>query len=158
MTFRAPWGLELKIMSLVGLLIIGVPMFIQASRGYWVVSTLLFAILAIIAALCVRGYELVRGELRVRRLFWDTHVPLGPSARAIVRPHAMKGSWRTWGNGGMFAISGHFSGSGLGRYQAFVTDPARTVILETGKRIVVVSPHDPGAFATAVAEARPPAG
>jgi hypothetical protein len=63
----------------------------------------------------------------------------------------MKGSWRTWGNGGMFAISGHFAGSGLGRYRAFVTDSSRTVVLETSRGIVVVSPDDPGRFVDGIA-------
>jgi hypothetical protein len=51
---------------------------------------------------------------------------------------------------GMLAISGHFSSAGPGRYRAFVTDPARTVILETRKGVVKVSPDRPAEFASAV--------
>lgn len=150
MKFRAPWGRELFIVTLLGLFVIGLPILIQLWRGYWVVSTLLLAILGVAASLSVRGYELVPGELRIRRLWWDTRWPLDASTRVIVRPHAMQGSWRRWGNDGMFAISGHFAGSGLGRYRAFVTDPARTVVLETERGIVVVSPERPAEFAQAV--------
>lgn len=148
--FGAPWGWEVKVISGMGLFVMGIPIALQLSRGAYVASTLLLALVAVIASLCVRRYELAPGELRVRRLFWWTHWPLDAGTRAIVRPHAMRRSWRLWGNGGLFAISGHFSGSGLGRYRAFVTDPARTVVLETKRGIVVVSPDRPAEFAETV--------
>ena len=148
--FGAPWGREVKIVTLLGLGVMVGPFYVIVEQGAIVVGTLLIAINLVIVSLCVRGYELAPGELRIRRSMWMTRWPLDPSTRAIVRPHAMKGSWRTWGNGGMLAISGHFSGSGLGRYRAFVTDPQRTVVLETKRGIVVVSPDDPHRFAESV--------
>lgn len=149
--FAAPLGWEVKVMTGIFLLIISAPIFLLYSRGFPpVASALVLVPVVLIALLCVRGYELERGELRVQRLFWQTRWPLDAGTRARVRPHAMKGSWRTWGNGGVFAFSGHFSGSGLGRYRAFVTDPSRTVILETARGIVVVSPDRPEAFVEAV--------
>jgi hypothetical protein len=153
MTFEAPWGRELKLMTLFGLAVIGVPIVVQLTLGAWFVAVLMGAILAVILAYCVRGYELAPGVLRIRRLFWDTAWPLDETTRAEVRPQAMRGSWRRWGNGGLFAITGIFSGSGLGRYHAFVTDPARTVVITTGKGIVVVSPDRPQAFVEAIAAA-----
>jgi hypothetical protein len=153
MQFGAPWGRELKVLTIIGVLVMGVPIAIQMAKGFWVVSSLLPALLLVIASLCVRGYELAPGELRVKRLLWSTIWPLDPGVRARASPHAMQGSWRTWGNGGLFAISGHFSGSGLGRYRAFVTDPARTVVIETRKGIVVVSPDRPDEFVAAVTAA-----
>ena len=155
MQFGAPWSRELKVLTTSGVLVMGVPIAIQMAHGLWVLSSLLVAMLLVIASLCVRGYELAPGELRVKRLFWSTIWPLDPSTRARVKPFAMKGSWRTWGNGGLFAISGHFSGSGLGRYRAFVTDPARTVVLETRQGIVVVSPDRPDEFVAAVTRPEP---
>ncbi len=151
--FRAPWGRELIVMSAIGVLVMGVPIIVQLSRGFWLVSGLLAILLIVIVCLCVRGYELVPGELRIVRLLWITRWPLDPAARAFARPHAMKGSWRIWGNGGMFAITGRFSGSSLGRYIAFVTDPERTVVLETRRGTVVVSPDNPAAFVAAAAQA-----
>jgi hypothetical protein len=153
--FGAPWGRELKVITACGVLVMGVPIVVQLWHGLFVVSSLLLLLLLVIVSLCVRGYELAPGELRVRRLFWSTIWPLDSSTRARVRPFAMNGSWRTWGNGGLFAISGHFSGSGLGRYRAFVTDPARTVVLETRRGIVVVSPDRPDEFVAAVTRTEP---
>ena len=148
--FGAPWGREVKIVTLLGFGAMLGPFYLVFDRGAIVTGTLLTAINLVIVSLCVRGYELAPGELRIRRSLWLTRWPLDPTTRAIVRPDAMKGSWRTWGNGGMLAISGHFSGSGLGRYRAFVTDPQRTVVLETQRGIVVVSPDDPQRFADCV--------
>jgi len=150
MTFAAPLGREVKVLSAIGAVLIGTPIVVQLSRGYWLIPVVFSAILVIATALIVRGYELVPGELRVRRLWWATPIALGPSACAKIQPNAMQGSWRVWGNGGIFAITGHFSGSGLGRYRAFVTDPVRTVVLDTGAGIVVVSPDRPEEFVAAV--------
>lgn len=151
MTFAAPWGRELKVMSMIGGGVIGVPIVVQSLEGRWVVPVLMASLLTVIALYCVRGYELEPGMLLVRRLLWYTRWPLDETAHATVRPHAMRGSWRMWGNGGLFAITGRFSGSGLGGYQAFVTDPSRTVIITTRKGIVVVSPDRPDAFVDALA-------
>jgi hypothetical protein len=151
--FRAPWGRELIVTSAIGLLVMGIPIAVQLSSGFWLVSGILAILLTVVACSCVRGYEVAPGELRILRLLWTTRWALDPTVRAVARPHAMEGSWRVWGNGGMFAITGRFSGSGLGRYVAFVTDPARTVVLETPRGTVVVSPDDPAAFVEAAAEA-----
>jgi hypothetical protein len=156
MRFKAPWGREVWIITLLGLFVMGLPLTSGILRARPIVPVVIVTVvLAIIVVLCVRGYEIVGGELRIRRLFWNTIWPLDAGARATVRPNAMQGSWRRWGNGGMFAICGHFSGSGLGRYRAFVTDPGRTVVIETRAGIVVVSPDRPQEFARALERARP---
>ena len=152
-SFRAPWGRELIVMSAIGTLLLGVPIAVQASRGFWVVPIMMLTILVTIVLHVVRGYEVGGGELRIKRLLWDTPWPLDERASATVRPNAMRGSWRTWGNGGIYAITGRFSGSGLGRYHAFVTDPARTVVITTSRGVVVVSPDRPADFVDAVAAA-----
>ena len=151
--FGAPWGRELILMSAIGCLILGVPIAVQASRGFWIIPVMFLVIIVALVLQMVRGYEVSNGELRIKRLWWKTAWPLDEAAIATVRPHAMRGSWRIWGNGGLFAISGRFSGSGLGRYHAFVTDPARTVVINTKQGIVVVSPDRPPDFVDAVAAA-----
>ena len=153
-TFRAPWSRELVVMSAIGSAVIGVPLVIQLSRGLVVVPIMLLTLLSIIVLHCVRGYELDAGELRIRRLLWDTRWPIDATAKAQVRPNAMKGSWRIWGNGGLFAVTGRFSGSGLGRYHAFVTDAARTVVITSQTGVVVVSPDRPEEFAATLDQLR----
>jgi hypothetical protein len=152
-TFRAPWGTELTVLTLLSSATILGAAAVAWSRGGSVVAALLLVILAIPLALTIRGYALAPGELRIRRLWWDTRWPLDGPIKASVRPQVMARSWRLWGNGGMFAISGHFSNAALGRYRAFVTDFKRTVVVETPRGIVVVSPDRPDQFVAAVEDA-----
>ena len=151
--FRAPWGRELTALTIVGVALIAG----AAAYAWWmggaVVATLLLAPLAAALALMVRGYELAPGELRIRRLWWDTRWPLDGAVSARVQPGVMARSWRIWGNGGLFAISGHFSNAALGRYRAFVTDFTRTVVVKTPHGTIVVSPDRPAVFVAAVEEA-----
>ena len=64
----------------------------------------------------------------------------------------MANSWRTWGNGGFFSFSGHFVNTALNRYRAFVTDLSRTVVLDTPRGVLVVSPDAPQEFVAAVTD------
>ncbi|HXZ52538.1 MAG TPA: PH domain-containing protein [Burkholderiales bacterium] len=98
----------------------------------------------------VRGYELAPGELRVRRLLWSTRVALAGPVDARADAQAMTGSMRLFGNGGLFSFTGLFQSRTLGRYRAFVTDPARAVVLRTARRVVIVSPAEPQSFVEAV--------
>lgn len=98
----------------------------------------------------VRGYELAPGELRIRRLLWSTRVPLAGLAEVRADSQAMAGSMRLFGNGGLFSFTGLFRSRTLGRYRAFVTDPAQAVVLRTESRVTIVSPADPQAFVEAV--------
>jgi hypothetical protein len=149
--FGAPWCRELMAISAIGSLTISVPMVMAITRGGWLVGALLLTLLAIPVCLTVRGYELRQRELVIHRLFWDTRWPLHDTTVATVSPQIMANSWRTWGNGGFFSFSGHFVNTALSRYRAFVTDHARTVVLDTPKGMLVVSPDDPVAFSEAVA-------
>lgn len=150
--FRAPWGWELRVSSAIFMFVLGIPLAIQLWIGHWVISTLLSTLLAVSLLLCVRGYELAPGELRIQRLLWSTRWPLAGLRSATLRPNVMQRSWRLWGNGGVFAVSGHFSNSELGRYRAFVTDFKRTVVLDTAQGTVVVSPDRPEDFIAAVTQ------
>jgi hypothetical protein len=149
--FGAPWCRELTVMSAIGSITMSIPIVMVIARGGWVVGTLLLTVLAILVCSTIRGYEVRRGELVIHRLFWETRWPLHDTAVATVRPQIMANSWRTWGNGGLFSYSGHFVNSALHRYQAFVTDLNRTVVVETPKGIIVVSPDEPHEFTAAVA-------
>lgn len=151
--FRAPWGRELTALTTISTVMIMMVVMFVWSRGARITPVLMLGVLAVPLALTVRGYELAPGELRIRRLWWDTRWPLDGAVKAAVRPDVMARSWRLWGNGGIFAVSGRFSNAALGRYRAFVTDFKRTVVLETPRGIVVVSPEHPEQFVAAVERA-----
>ena len=150
-TFRAPWGRTLKWMSALSVvLLLGVGVWILTLPGPRLlvyVPLALFVGMALGAALfTIRGYTVAPDAILVHRLLWKTRVPRVGLVSATVEPHAMKGSLRTCGNGGMFSFTGWYWSKKLGHFQPYVTDLNRTVVLRWEKRTVVVSPDDPEAF------------
>jgi PH (Pleckstrin Homology) domain-containing protein len=151
-SFRAPWSALLVFMSLLSVAIVlgtGVLFAILFPRE--LLGGLLFKLLLSVLAgvllgsalFTIRGYELAPAELLVERLLWATRLPLADLRAAWADPTAMRWSWRLFGNGGMFAISGLFWNRRLGRYRAFATDPRNAVVLRFATRTVVVTPDAP---------------
>jgi len=156
-SFAAPWGRGVKITT-IGVFAMLVTMSIVMplvipSEEWWVVwaGPGVFAlILGITSLFCVRGFEIRRGDLWIRRSFWETRVPLAELNGAWADPQAMHRSIRSAGNGGLTAYTGWFRSKKLGRYRAWVTDPARAVVLEIGEKKIVVSPDRPSSFLRAL--------
>ena len=99
------------------------------------------------ALFSVRGYTLTPDAILVHRLFWTTELPRVGLESARYQPYAMRGSIRTFGNGGCYSFSGFYWNKVLGAYRAYVTDPARTVVLQyRSKRTVLLSPAAPDDF------------
>lgn len=151
----ASWPTSLKVVSFAATaLLIGIFWFIAARlpsdpvgrtvRPFAPVIPLLIIVPALL--FMVTGYEIDRRELRVRRLFWSTAVPLQGLTRIWSDPEAMRKSLRVWGNGGLYAITGLYQNKALGRYRAFVTDPGSAVVMVLHNRTVVVSPENPDGF------------
>lgn len=154
-SFEAPWSRGLKLMSALSVGVIvavcaGILSTTPANRADWVTQRLPFVLPFVVlggpALFTVRGFTLERDALLVHRLLWSTRVSLAGLARAWHDPRAMARSLRLWGNGGLFAVTGYFRNKALGVYRAFVTDPARAVVLVLPRRTVVVSPDDPAVF------------
>ncbi len=99
------------------------------------------------ALFTVRGYTVTPDAILIHRLFWTTRFPLAGLYSAEVEPEAMRGSIRTFGNGGLFSFTGWFYSKALGVYRAFVTDPHKAVVLHFDRRNVVLSPSAPEDFA-----------
>jgi hypothetical protein len=97
----------------------------------------------------VRGYVLTERYLEVRRLGWNTALPLVGLEAVTGEPDGLKGSLRLFGNGGLFGITGWFWNRRIGRFRAYATDPGRVVLLRyrDGKK-VVVTPGDVQHFIT----------
>lgn len=154
----APWSLTVRVLSALATVMLAVmswALYRQIPHGTRVpyaeaFGTALVAMppLILLGALLfvVRGYRFDGTALLVERLAWDTRVELAGLERAWHDPAAMCRSLRLFGNGGLYAITGVFRNSTLGRYRAFVTDPRRAVALRSPSRVVVVSPADPQAF------------
>ena len=161
-TFAAPWDKRLIISSVVCVIIllaVSAPVMSLARVAGWITALTLslIALTLIVAASCIiLGYTVTREAVTVRRLGWSTRFPRDHLESVSIAPYVMKGSLRTFGIGGLFSYTGYYRNNSIGAYRAFVTDHARTVVLRwptisTGSgSIVVVSPHDPAAFVTAL--------
>jgi hypothetical protein len=154
--FKAPWGKTLCWMSafsVVVILAVTVPLFftIKADAARWPVAALVL-MLPVAALFVIRSYAIEVNALLIQRLLWATRLPLAGLQSAELLPGVMRGSLRLFGNGGMFSITGLYRNRALGNYRAFVTDPAKTVVLRFPKRTVVVSPANPEQFVAEISQ------
>lgn len=157
----APWGGLLVGMSafscaiLLGVTSVGLATG-PRSNPAWLLAMVVMPLAVLAGALpfAVFGYEVTPDAIRVRRLGWWTELPLSDLRSVRVDPDAMKGSIRTFGNGGLFSFTGSYRNKRLGPYRALVTDPKRAVVLAFEGRVVVVTPQDPNPFAREVARMR----
>ena len=117
-------------------------------RGYHHSWTIIFlgGIIGIAVLFTIRGYSITPDAIMVRRLFWNTRLPIAELQSAKFDPNATEKSIRTFGNGGLFSFSGFYHNKTLGTYRAFLTDPKQTVVLTFPKRSVVISPAQPDDF------------
>ena len=98
----------------------------------------------------VTGYELRGMELIVYRRLGPKRFSLGTLQKAYADPHALRGSLRVLGNGGLFCFCGWFWNRKLGVYRAYVTNLRRCVVLVRTDRTLVISPEDPQRFLNAL--------
>ena len=161
--YEAPWSTSLIAMSIVTTVIcLGV-----AGGGWWSLAAkhvpgvfgwvvlLPLVILFGAALFTIRGYSLSSDSILVHRLLWSTELPRAGLESAEVDLEAMRGSLRTFGNGGAFSFTGFYCNKRLGSYRAYVTDPRRAVVLRYAKRRVVLSPATPEDFVDDLVLAKP---
>jgi transcriptional regulator with XRE-family HTH domain len=141
--FRAPWcRLVTIVTTVVIVLMLALPFVVPTNTIYWTAwGAFLFCLF-----FSVSGFSVRDGQLLVHRLGWATKFDLTQLSAFEVNAHAMMGSIRLLGNGGLFCIIGHYRNGVIGSFRAYVTDPAKSVVLEFGARKIVVSPDDPQAF------------
>ena len=146
-TFASSWGTSLKLMTLLALVVVGFVLYkVPRPATFAIVAGLL----AISALFMVRNLELAGSQLVIHRPGWAKRYDLSALQDVKVAPDAMQGSLRIFGIGGLFSYVGLFRNSRLGWYRAYATDQRRAVVLRFPDTTVVVTPHDPDAFANAV--------
>lgn len=153
--FGAPWSRQLKwLTAIFSAVLVLIPLIMlrqtppDAPSVYLVSIWLPLAILALAALFAVRGYIIEGDQLLVVRPLWQTRLTLRGLEEAEADAEAMKGSIRTFGNGGLFGFIGLFRNTKIGRYRAFVTDPAKCVVLRFPERTLVISPDNPQKMVT----------
>jgi hypothetical protein len=151
--FRAPWSSTVRNVTVVSLVILALPVLIGvfvATQPSLPAAVLLMGMPPLIAAEAfagrVRGYTLAEDAITVRRGLWNTRLALDGLRSVTGDVDAMRGSFRVFGNNGLFSITGRFWNRKLGWYRAFATDPSRAVVLRYPKRTIVITPHDPQHF------------
>jgi Bacterial PH domain len=156
--FSAPWGRGLKWASLLStLLCIGLgcsalflPHIAHLPKALFWTLLPLIAVPFGAALFVVRGFSVKSGTLLVHRLLWDTTIDLSALKSAEVVPNAMRGSIRTFGNGGMFSFTGRYWSKALSHYRAFVNDWTAPVVLRCESKTYVLSTDDAQGFIAAV--------
>jgi len=167
-SFRAPWGVPLTIMTIVTVVVcltlpvpavlIGlgtatarkflgmtsIPPLLQLAG--WVAAAVPILTVFGCAIYMVRGYVLTESALFITRPGWRRTLNLAGLTSAKVDPEALRGSFRIFGNGGCFGFVGWFRNKTLGVYRAYATDSTRAVVLRFADKTVVVTPDDPQGF------------
>ena len=156
--FRAPWGRSVKVMTIavIGLAIALNFLPLPTAHAGLPAAAIPLVLAGVISAglvFSVNGYSVRDGRLLVHRLGWATRFALTQLSAFEATPHATMGSIRLLGNGGLFCFIGLYRNSVIGRYRAYLTDPANAVVLAFGDRKIVVSPDDPPAFVEALTSA-----
>jgi hypothetical protein len=147
--FSAPWSRRLRLVSAVAVAValsvalMGLGLGDRQSLVRWLLLAVPLGLVLAALPFMVRGYVLTESHIEVRRLGWNTALPLAGLAEVKGEPDGLRGSVRLFGNGGLFAISGWFWNRRIGRFRAYATDPGRLVLLRyrDGAK-VVVTPHD----------------
>ncbi|WP_226647617.1 PH domain-containing protein [Microbulbifer variabilis] len=148
--FQAPWSRQLKIISLLSVvLLLAIPFILigksqqSPSLLYSIAIALPPIILLLGAAFAIRGYSLTNNSLQILRPGWKTSISLEGLREVKVDPKAMQGSVRIFGNSGLFGYVGLFQNQQLGRYRAFVTDQEKALVLYFPGKTLVITPDKP---------------
>jgi hypothetical protein len=145
--YGAPWSRSVMVVSALVTVVVAVLVIAarSADRYGW---SFLVPVVAYLGAIMfmIRGYTILPDAILVRRLLWATRLSRTDLESATHDPQAMRGSVRTFGNGGLFGATGWFWNRKLRTYRAFVTDPGRAVVLRYPTRRIVISPSDPERF------------
>jgi transcriptional regulator with XRE-family HTH domain len=151
--FRAPWSWTVKGITFAAIaLVVTLPLFVRSPAYAWVHwvawGTVVFSLF-----FSVNGFSIRNGQVLVHRLGWATKFELSQLSAFEANPDALMGAIRLFGVGGLFCFIGYYRNEVIGRFSAYVTDPAKSVVLEFGARRIVVSPDDPAAFVEALRDA-----
>lgn len=153
MHYKATLGTSARwITALTTLLLILIPLVILNSAGTSEQPAIFFPLLlpVLIPLICyvyrVTGYELDSKQILVKRMAGDISLPLNEIESFEVNSEAMKRSFRTFGNGGLFGFYGRFKNAVYGPYRAFVTDPKKSVVLKQRNSVIILSPDEPHKF------------
>ena len=152
--YKAPWSWTLIVVSItftIVLLAIGLSNWnniaeLQISTfGFWL-ALLPLALIVTAALFVIRGYSITHDSILIHRLFWNTRLSRKDMQSVSIEPNALRGTIRTFGNGGLYSFTGWYHNTRLGSFQAFATDSIRTVVLRYENKTIVLTPDNQDTF------------
>jgi hypothetical protein len=151
MKFSASYGLTVKLITVMVLLLFAVVIAIQffpagAAGGIFtfIIPVIFIAGLIITLGLSVTGYEITNDELHINRPFANIIIPKEDiyTVEAIDR-NVLRWTVRTFGSGGLFGFYGKFYNKQLGRMTWYITRKDKAVLITTrSDKKILVSPDD----------------
>ncbi|MET6997458.1 PH domain-containing protein [Chitinophaga defluvii] len=148
-----PCTLITNIIILVSLLLLGFGIYDRAGGGKaaFVSLAILIPLIFVTWGLHPQFYEVTRAAIRIKRPFKSIYIPLDEVT--LVKP-LEKGETgvllRSFGVGGLFGYFGLFTSSKLGGLELWCTNTTDLVLIQYGKKKVVISPEEPGRFVAEV--------
>jgi hypothetical protein len=141
MSFTASWDSLTKVISaVVVVLLLGPAIFVLRSP---LASGIGILVLVLAYAWSARGYQIIDGTLRIRRLAGSVRIPLESIREARqATPEDLSGCVRLFGSGGLFGWYGLFRTSKLGKSTWYVTDRSHAVVLVTPEKTLLISPDE----------------
>lgn len=94
----------------------------------------------------IKGYSINDQKLIIHRLGWTKEFDLTDLVHAKYNAQAIRGSWRLFGNGGLYGWIGTFNNNELGTFRAYATNRHKCVVLELENQTLLVTPDSPGEF------------
>lgn len=98
----------------------------------------------------IKGYSIHDQKLIIHRLGWTKEFDLNDLVSAEFNAQAIRGSWRLFGNGGLYGWIGTFSNKELGTFRAYATNRYKCVVLELENRTLLVTPDLPSEFVKSI--------
>ncbi|MGP8247964.1 MAG: PH domain-containing protein [Bryobacteraceae bacterium] len=155
--FSASYDTTTKIVSAIvcGLAVL-IPIALQKVPLGPVVGGLGIFALVLAYAYSPRGYRVAERAITVRRLIGAVRIPLEDvRAVRIAEADDFRGCVRLWGSGGLFGYYGLFHTSKLGKSTWYLTSRRNRVVVITGAKTAVFSPHEAERFVEAIRAAAP---
>ncbi len=108
-----------------------------------IVVPVVFAVIYILALRTPR-YFYIEKDFIIVQFFLGSKVLEGVSSVRPILKGELKGTGKSWGNGGLMGYTGHFENIYIGKFQMYAVNKTELalVTLENGKQYVINYPHE----------------
>ena len=117
--------------------------FVEGDMADRIVAPILFAVVFILVLRTPR-YFYIEKDLIIVKFFLGSKVLEDVSAVRPIQKGELKGSVKSWGNGGLMGYTGHFENRYIGKFQMYAVNKKELalVTLANGKQYVINYPQE----------------